>query len=94
MSLVDFHLDVKFKGVYFRTLAAFADVKDAADINGLQSFTGIDSVGEQMLGGYTELGYNLLYFWDTEQKLIMFGRAEYINTQFKTPSGFSSEPCK
>lgn len=51
-------------------------------------FTGKD-LGSQLFGWYAEVGYNLLHFVRTEQKLVPFIRYEKYNTHAKTEGGLA-----
>ncbi len=47
-----------------------------------------NDIGEVMIGYYAELGYNVLGFVkNTEEKLIVFGRYEFYDTNFKMSGG-------
>ncbi len=91
-SISDFHIDFKWKGIYLRSLFSFAMISDADKINDLNSFTNELSVGEQLLGAYAEIGYDLFQPINLRQLLIAFFRYEFINTQFKVPDGFTKNP--
>ena len=89
MSLSDIHSEIKWKGLYLRNVIAFSLVNDADKINERNKFKGDKSIGEQLLGGYAELGYNVLNLVNTRQAFILFGRYEFLDTQFKVPSGYA-----
>ena len=96
-AIFDFHLDTKWQGIYVRALFAMATVADAdriASRAGLAA-NGINTtVGEQMIGYYGELGYDVLDRLPTTQKLIFFGRYEHINTQAKIAAGYAKDNSK
>jgi hypothetical protein len=41
------------------------------------------SVGSNLFGAYGELGYNVLYYVDTEMALVPFVRVDYYDTTFQ-----------
>lgn len=54
-----------------------------SNTNKYNKFTGND-IGSVMMGYYAEVGYNLLGFLKTtEEKLILFGRYEFYDTNYK-----------
>jgi len=87
------HAQYKARGLYLRGLFALADLNDVAQINAARGLTGSESVGEQMLGGYFQLGYNVLRQQRTEHELIPYLRWERVNTQDEVPDGFSADPA-
>ena len=87
-TVSDFHADFKWRGFYFRYLFSFATIDNVKKINDLNFFTGNFSVGEQLIGTYGEVGYDILQLFETEQVLILFSRYEFTNTQYKVPAGF------
>lgn len=92
-NIVDIHADYRLSGFQFRSLFAYADQKDADQINNDLGLTGNQSVGSGMMGFYGEAGYDVLHHQSTEQKVIPFVRYERMDTQYKVPTGFSSDPA-
>ena len=78
-------------------MGSIATLDDVTELNALANggpLTGSDSIGEELVGWYTELGYDLMSRLDpnSEQTLTPFVRYEAVDTQKEVPSGFSSNP--
>ena len=87
-TISDGHLDFKAKGIYLRLLFSFATINNVEAINQENEVDDLSSIGEQMLGGYAQLGYDILHLLKLKQKIIFFVRYEYVDTQYKVPQGF------
>lgn len=91
---------VQSSGVEVRALYAQIDVDDAGSINAARldsdgnsaPLVGNESVGEQMIGWYTELAYHFAYPLQTDWDLVPFVRYSEMNTQEAVPVGFSADP--
>lgn len=93
LEIFDLHADWRYQGLQARGLWVQADVDDVALLNEALELTGSDSVGEQLEGGYLELGYDLFSVWPHgEQSLTPFVRFETVDTQADVPSGFLVDP--
>lgn len=92
-TMVEGHADFRYRGAEFRGLLAYAHVDQADRINDAKALTGNQSVGEDLLGMYIQLGYDVFSLLSTEQKLIPFFRYEWLDTQLDVPAGFSSNPA-
>lgn len=93
LEIFDLHADWRYKGLQARGLWVQADVDDVALLNEALELTGSDSVGEQLEGGYLELGYDLFSVWPHgEQSLTPFVRFETVDTQADVPSGVLADP--
>ena len=84
--VTDFHLEYKFAGFQTRLLAIYIDIKDANSLN--QSSSAVANspslaIGEQLYGGYLELGYDVLRLFKSKQEVIVYSRFEHMNTQAK-----------
>lgn len=66
----------------FRVLAVRSWMSEE-DTRAVNRATG-ENVGMIAEGGYLEAGFNVLSFWKTDQKLMLFVRNEFVNTQRKT----------
>lgn len=96
-TLVEAHVDWKWKGLEVRALAVAAEVDGAGDLSSylaardeLDPAT-FDPVGEEMRGWYVQVGYDLLsVLRPGEASLTPFVRYEEFNTQDKVPSGFTA----
>ena len=86
-TIVEGHVDAQVNGIHFRALAASGSLDGAAELNAFRAeqnevgISEINSVGEDLFGWYTELGYDVLNNSDPgEQSLTPFVRYEQLNT--------------
>ncbi len=87
------HAEYLAHGFSLRGLAALARIDDVDDINAANDLTGLESVGERLVGWYVQVGYDVLHRVQTEHRLIPYLRYEQINTQDEVPDGFSANPA-
>jgi hypothetical protein len=87
------HLDWRWKGLQVRLLATRATLDDVARLNDALMLTGDQSIGETMLGGYVQLGYDVFTWVQGKSQLTPYIRWESLNTQDSVPSGFSANPA-
>ncbi len=66
-----------FRGLAVRSWMSEDDARAVNRVTG-------ENVGMVAEGGYLEAGFNVLSFWKTDQKLMLFVRHEMVNTQRKT----------
>jgi hypothetical protein len=92
-TIVETHAHYEGHGFRLRGLYAVATVDDVAELNALRGFTGAQSIGERLTGGYAQAGYDVLRFADVEHQLIPYVRFEALNTQARVPAGFSADPA-
>jgi hypothetical protein len=94
-SIVEAHVEWKWRGWHARALAAQAELDDVAELNALKGVVGDDSVGERLDGWYAELGYDLMALIapSSSQSLTPFVRFETYDTQAEVPTGFASDPA-
>jgi hypothetical protein len=90
--IFEIHGEYKQKGVQLRGLYSHASLDHVAELNNELGFTGEDSVGDSMDGGYFEVSYDVLS-GKSEQAIIPYVRFEKINTQSSVPSGFLKDPA-
>ena len=87
VGLTMFGLDARyqFKGLQLRAQLYQVNIAGAGEYN---IFTG-EELGSSMLGYYGEIGYDVLSILkkDTKEKLILFGRYEFYDTQYTLPEG-------
>ncbi len=76
------HLEFNSGPVLVRALYAQGWMSEE-DTRAVNKATG-NNVGQRVEGGYTEMGYNILSFFDTSHKLYPFFRYERLNTQKET----------
>lgn len=87
------HGALQWEGLELRGLYSRVSVSDTELINLAQSFTGTQSVGKRMWGGYGQLAYNVLSVYEGDTYLAPFVRYERYNTQFRVPSGYAADPA-
>ena len=87
------HLQYRAHGFDIRGLFALATVDDVAQINQVRGFTGNESVGERLIGGYVQAGYDVLQSLPTSHQLIPYVRFEALNPQDDVPAGFEADPA-
>ncbi len=78
------HVIYEYKGFNLRVLGTALSIADADKINAAYG----KNVTEQAIGGYAEIGYNILQSFkrkNLQQKLILFGRYEYLDMNAKVP---------
>ena len=89
----DVHGDYKVAGLELRVLIAGAGVDDVAELNELRSLTDASGIGEEMLGWYAQVGYDVLRSTRSEHQLLPYVRYERLNTQRAVPVGFTANPA-
>jgi hypothetical protein len=92
-TLIEAHLEWRWRGLELRALGVQADLDDVAALNAALGLTGNQSVGEKLTGHYLQLGYDLLAGRGGERALIPYARWEAFNTQDEVPSGFRANPA-
>ena len=92
-QIAEAHVDYRRGGLRVRGLYAMAELDDVAQLNAGLGLAGSDSVGEELEGGYVELGYDVLAIVseETRQSLSPFVRYEMFDTQAAVPAGFTSD---
>jgi hypothetical protein len=96
LTLWEAHSEVRTHGLRVRGLFAMSHLADAGSLTQDLLATGIlgsGAIAENTLGGYGELGYEVLQWIapDTGWTVEPFVRAEYIDTQYDMPSGFTAD---
>lgn len=91
-TLLDVHLDWRYRGFHLRGLWIRGQVGDAARLNEALNLSGDDSVGERFEGGYVEIAYDVLARRGGRASLSPFVRIEAIDTQARVPRGFERDP--
>ena len=94
-SIVEVHGEFRSRGVWARGLYAMADVDDVLQLNAASGAGPTASVGEELNGGYLEIGYDVwsLIDPDSESSVSPYVRYEMIDTQAAVPTGFVSNPA-
>ena len=91
-QLYEAHVQWKYRGLEFRTLASWGHIGDAAALSAAKKTT----IGEENYGWYSEVGYDILphIFPDSTQYLAPFFRYEQMDTIAKAPVGFADDLTK
>jgi len=94
-TIGELHGEWRSGGLWVRALGAMASVDDVAELNAANGFVGAQSVGEEMVGYYGELGYDVLALFapESRQSLSPYARYEAVDTQDEVPTGFASDPA-
>jgi hypothetical protein len=95
VTLWEGHAQARWRGASVRALYAEGRVGNATELNAAQGFTGAQSVGRRLFGGYAEASFDALTLLPsgTEQSLSPFFRYERYDTQWKVPVGFTKDPA-
>ena len=91
-SIIDLHVEYRYRGLELRGLWARAELEDVARLNKALGYTGNQSVGETLEGGYLQAGFDVLA-GRGKSSLTPYLRWEEINTQQEVPEGWSSNPA-
>lgn len=71
------------------------DLMEASRADGSPYFVdGSGVVPTHMRGGYVEVGWNVLYPFDTSHELVPFARLEHYDTQAAVPEGYDANPLR
>jgi hypothetical protein len=89
-----FHAQLRHRNLQFRLFLAYSGISNTEKLNNFYSDSlYISQIGDNQLGTYGEIAYDLFGLFNllTEQKMFAFLRYELYDTHFKT-SGFSRNP--
>lgn len=89
-TLVEAHLDWRWRALAVRGLVARARLSDAAALNAALKLAGPASVGSRLAGHYLEVAWDFL---PGRAGLEPFLRWEQLNTQERVPAGFAANPA-
>lgn len=95
LTMVEGDAKYSFEGIDLEGALAYNHLSNAAGINTALAAAPISAtsnfVGSSMLGWYLEGAYHLFHhLWpSTKHDLVVFGRYEDFDTQFKMPTGFA-----
>ncbi|HEX9794868.1 MAG TPA: hypothetical protein VGC54_12875 [Planctomycetota bacterium] len=89
-DLYEAHAEWRWRGLRARALGVRGSVGDVLALNRALGLGGGASIGEELEGGYLELGYDVLTLcaMQTDAALIPFARWEVYDTQAEVPAGF------
>lgn len=95
VTLWETHAQADWRGASLRALYAEGAIGAAADVNAAQGFTGNQSVGRRLFGGYAEAAYDVLSLLPSAkgQSLSPFFRYERYDTQWRVPAGYAKDPA-
>ena len=93
LTIWEGHAEYRARGLDLRGLYAVATLDEVAELNELRKLAGNASIGERLVGGYVQGGYDVLNFVDTEHQLVPYARWERVNTQDRVPTGFTANPA-
>ena len=89
-TLYEVHAEYYRYGLKLRGLFAQAFVNNAGELSRALGKGSSSSVAKQMLGGYAEIGYDILpLFTESKMSLQPFFRYEHLDTQYRVASGFT-----
>jgi hypothetical protein len=93
-TIVDGHVEYRWRGLQLRGLYARTTIAHAEEVNAAQGFAGSSSVGSRQYGWYGEGGYDVLtHVADCRHALIPYLRYERLDTQNAVPAGFAADPA-
>lgn len=91
----------RFRGFEARAVGAYwslpesDDLMEALKADGSPWFqAGAGVVPTQMVGGYAEVGFDVLSFFDLGHALVPFVRLEHYDTQRGVPEGYDANPLR
>ena len=89
-TVFDVHGQAQVRGFDVRGLFATASIGDAVELNQVLGNTGGAAVGDEMRGGYLQLGYDVLSqsYAAGGAQLTPYYRWERVDTQASVPTGF------
>jgi hypothetical protein len=92
-TVVDAHVDWRWRGLWLRGLYAHTWISEADLINQLNGFVGDASVGSRQEGWYVQGGYDVLSLMARARaSLVPFVRYEEYDTQKAVPFGYERNP--
>ncbi len=95
VALWETHAEAQWRGAAVKALYAEGTIGGAADLNAAQGFTGNQSIGRRLFGGYAEASFDLLtLIRDPKgQSLSPFARYERYDTQWRVPAAYTKDPA-
>ena len=93
-TIGEVHGQVQLRGFDFRALYAHSDLDDVSELNLARSLTGLSSIGEEMVGGYVQAGYNVLSQVNEKIAVTPYYRYEKLNTHEEVAAGFAADPAR
>jgi hypothetical protein len=95
VTLWETHADLRWRGASLRGLYAEGRIGNVDALNAAQGYTGSQSVGSRLFGGYAEAAYDVLTLVRDPkgQSLSPFFRYERLDTQWRVPAGYTKDPA-
>lgn len=101
-ALWDLHAQYEWRGLHLRGLFTMTHIDDAGaltlalrpeDQGGIGMIGATEVIASDLIGGYAEIGYDVLQWIlpESDATLEPFFRFEYLDTQWKVPSGFTPD---
>lgn len=92
-TLYEVHADYRRWGLTLRALFTQAFLQDTAELNAALNNAADESIAEQMLGFYVDVGYDIMPIFLTETRMSLepFFRYERVDTQHIMASGIKNE---
>lgn len=87
-TLLETHVDWRWRALALRALAVRANLSNAAAVNAALNLAGAASVGSRLSGHYLEASWDVL---PGRAVLEPFFRWERLNTQARVPAGFAAD---
>jgi len=87
-TVVEVHAQGQVRGFDVRALLARASVEDAGAASAALGRPVAGAIAETMLGGYVQIGYDLLSQRNTVVAITPYLRYERVDTQHRVPAGF------
>ncbi|MBC7413058.1 MAG: hypothetical protein H7331_11475, partial [Bacteroidia bacterium] len=81
VAMAEANVQYKHNGVSIKALVAYTNITKAQDINRAYA----NNTPSEMIGGYAELGYNVLHKKQAVKSLTIFTRYEYLDLNSKVP---------
>lgn len=88
------HGQWQVRGLDLRGLYARATVSHAGLLSKALGLPADKPVAEEMLGGYGQIGYNVLSQVTDKLWLVPYYRYERVDTQYQVPQGFAADPTQ
>jgi len=95
VTLWETHAEFQYKGASVKGLYTEGHIGNVDALNAAQGFTGNQSVGRRLFGGYAEAAFDVLTLLPDSkgQALSPFFRYERYDTQWRVPDGFTKDPA-
>jgi hypothetical protein len=90
-TIIEAHGQAQVRGFDLRALVARASVDQAAATSRALRLPLNSPVADEMLGGYVQLGYNVLSQVATPLALTPYLRYESVDTQHRVPTGYTRD---